>query len=643
MLLRLIGIINSARVLFILIMLITSAHAQESSSQDAQTILHMLDYVSVDYGGSVLYGKVLNEREFNEQREFAEQAAALMNKLPEHPNQAMLIVKAAEIAKSVREKAPADFVSALAQQLHKAVIETYQVPVSPQHLPESLPALALYQQLCLPCHGASGHGDGPLSKGLNPKPADFYNDVRMAQRSVYGLYNSISLGVGRTAMKAFSQLSEEDRWGLAFLVSNFRTTSEQIERGRKLWEKRNYQGPTPDLAALTTITGNEISTRYGDDTRLVYRYLRSEPKALLATPHATLIFSTEQLDLAVARYQEGNPAAAQKLAIAAYLEGFQPMEISLDTLDIQLRRNIEIEMMNVRQLINSGAPVDAVANKVMQTKTLLKQADERLRQGDLSVFKVFASSILILLRESLAGILVLAGLLAFVIKIGQRKARLYIYAGWGSASLLGGLTWVVATWMTELSGFSREITSAITALISSAMLIYFGFWLYNKTHWQTWQALLHDQTDSKLRRRILWALALLSFFVVYRAAFQATLFYEALWIQTSASTKPVIWSGMLTAALVLFVIGWGIFRFGLSLSSKALFTSTSILLAALSIVFAGQGMTSLQKADIITANKIDFTSIPMLGITPTTQTLWAQLIVIGILALGIAVGRRKNK
>lgn len=30
-----------------------------------------------------------------------------------------------------------------------------------------------YEQFCLPCHGATGKGDGPTGKFLTPKPADY--------------------------------------------------------------------------------------------------------------------------------------------------------------------------------------------------------------------------------------------------------------------------------------------------------------------------------------------------------------------------------------------------------------------------------------------------------------------------------------
>jgi high-affinity iron transporter len=178
------------------------ARAGETSDRETQTILHMLDYVSVDYGGAVLYGKVLNESEFTEQLGFADQAADLVHRMPDHPNKAVLVAQAAEIATLVRGKAPADHVSILAQRLRGSIIEAYQVPVAPRRLPEPLPAMAIFQQLCVPCHGATGHGDGQFSSVLNPKPADFHDEVRMGQRSVYALYSSISLGIGNKIGRA---------------------------------------------------------------------------------------------------------------------------------------------------------------------------------------------------------------------------------------------------------------------------------------------------------------------------------------------------------------------------------------------------------------------------------------------------------
>lgn len=46
-----------------------TAQAQ-STEEKAQTVIHMLDYVSVDYPEAVRDGKVADESEYREQREF---------------------------------------------------------------------------------------------------------------------------------------------------------------------------------------------------------------------------------------------------------------------------------------------------------------------------------------------------------------------------------------------------------------------------------------------------------------------------------------------------------------------------------------------------------------------------------------------
>ena len=438
-------------------------------------------------------------------------------------------------------------------------------------------------------------------------------------------------------MAGYPQLSDEQRWALAFLAANFHTPKERLAQGRELWERRDELAAPLNLTLLATLSENEISIRYGDQTGMVFAYLRAEPQllsdALSASRQANLRFASEQLDHALSNYRIGDRDGAQRFAIAAYLEGFDPIEPSLDNLDSQLRRDIEREMMRVRQLLSGDSPTATVAQQIAHTQNLLKQADQLLSQGKLSAGGAFASALFILLREGLEAILVLAAVITFVIKSGRREALVYIHAGWGGALLLGGLTWAAATWLVDISGANREITSGVTALIASAMLIYVGFWLHDKAHAQAWTKFLRDQVGAALEKKTLWTLALISFFAVYREIFETVLFYQALWAQTGEGTRSALWGGMLTAALVLTAIGWGLFRFGIRLPLGPFFSGTSILLAILAVIFAGQGVAALQEAGVVAANAVDFISLPMLGIFPTAQTLLVQASVIGILLL----------
>ncbi|MGC2166227.1 MAG: cytochrome c/FTR1 family iron permease [Gallionella sp.] len=605
--------------------------------RDVQSILHMLDYLSVDYGGAVLFGRILNSGEYLEQAEFAGQALKLINLLPYQPILPELIEDARELARNVGDKANAEIISASAQKLRREIITIYKVPVSPRKIPDAQRAEFLYRQLCVKCHGPDGYGDGPESLKISQKPQNFHDVTRMAKRSVYGLYSTISLGVAGTPMTGFPQLPEEERWGLAFYVSNLHNDPSRVDLGRRLWERRDFQGAIPNLVALSTLTPNEIGIKYGDNTRAVFEFLRSQPDALFSTRHATLAFSTQQLDKSLSEYRNGNKDGALGFAIAAYLEGFEPMEISLINLNAELRLDIEQQMMAIRQAISVGAPSDELAAKIELAKAKLGQADELLREGKLSITGAFVSSLFILLREGLEGILVLAAVIAFVIKSGQRQVLPYIHAGWGGAIVLGLLTWAAAAWLIDISGAGREITSGVTALVASAMLIYVGFWLHDKQKAEVWKTYLQDKVGNALEQKTVWTLTLISFFAIYREIFETVLFYEALWTQTTVGTRPALWSGLLAGSLTLAVVGWGLFRFGLRLPLGKFFSAASLLLGVLAVIFAGQGVASLQDAGIVAISRVNFISLPILGVLPTWQTLLAQAAVIGILIFTYSV------
>lgn len=74
----------------------------------------------------------------------------------------------------------------------------------------------LYAANCLPCHGATGKGDGPVGVTLDPRPAD------LTQHTIPGLHSDGQLWLwitngypGSTRMPAFGEvLSDEDRWHL---------------------------------------------------------------------------------------------------------------------------------------------------------------------------------------------------------------------------------------------------------------------------------------------------------------------------------------------------------------------------------------------------------------------------------------------
>ncbi len=602
-----------------------------------QAILHLLDYVGVDYGGAVEDGKVKSAEEFKEMTEFSARAASQIRALPDNPRRAALVADAEALAKRVAGKVAAADVAAAATKLRWDLIAAYGMQVAPRKAPDLVRAAFLYTANCVSCHGATGHGDGAAAKGLTPAPADFHNAERMSKRSAFGLYNTISLGVADTSMTPFASLPEDNRWALAFYVANLGTPAERVKQGEALW-KASKAGDAlrtafADLGNLATLSADEITARFGADAARVQSYLLAHPEALALEHPSPIAFARQRTAEALAAWEKGDRMEAQRLAVSAYLEGFELAESSLDNVDGDLRMRIEHAMLDLRTALAGAGDAGALREQVKRVDGLLSEADDKLKGEGLSATGAFVSSLIILLREGLEAILLLAAIIAFVSKTGRRDALPWVHAGWIAAFVLGVLTWVVATWFIGISGANREMTEGITALVAAVMLLYVGYWLHGRSQAQAWSRFLKDKVDSALERKTLWAMASVSFLAVYRELFEVILFYEALWTQAGETGQAAVGGGVLAAIAVLAITAWGIFKYSVRLPLGPFFKVMSALLALMAVVFTGQGVAALQEAGVIAIARVPFVTIGMLGVHPTLQTLGAQALMLALVLI----------
>ena len=618
------------------------AAAAPGDNERAQTVIHMLDYVSVDYPEFVKDGKVLDEPEYQEQREFASQSIRLLEQLPAAEGRDALVAKSRELLARSDAKAPGEEVSALARAVTADVVRIYRLVVAPRQAPDLQRAATLFAAQCASCHGAAGRGDGPLAKGMDPAPSNFHDDARMKQRSIFGLYNTITLGVGGTPMRAFSEFDEADRWALAFLAAGLRARPEEVARGEALWTQGRGKESFGDLRALVTSAPQAVQQQGGADADAVRAFLTARPAAIAAARPAPLDLARAKLRESLEAYRKGDRAGARQAAITAYLEGFELVEAALDNVDPQLRRRTEEAMMALRSDIDAARPADAFERRVQEVLGLLDTVDTELSGGEMSPTAAFTSSLLILLREGLEAILVLAAIIAFVRKTGRRDALVYVHIGWIAAALLGVATWFAASRFIRVTGASREVTEGVAALLAAGMLLYVGLWLHNRSHAHAWQSFIREQVTGALGKRTLWAMAGISFLAVYRELFEVILFYETLWAQAGAARHDAVLAGMGTGALLLAMLAWVILKYSVRLPLGLFFSATSWLLVALAVVFVGHGVAALQEAGWLVATPVDFVAVPLLGVHSNLQGLLAQAAALA-LTMGVLLAGRRSR
>jgi high-affinity iron transporter len=603
----------------------------------------MLDYLGVDYPEAVKDGHVADQGEYDEQLEFSANVRVMIGELPARPERAGLEAAAAGLAGAIRDKRPGDEVAKLAGELRGRITEVYRVQVSPRQAPDLASAPAEFATHCAVCHGAAGRGDGPAAKGLTPPPADLTDAARQAQLSVFGLYNTITLGIAGTGMTGFPALSEAQRWALAFHVSTLAGAGDERARGAGLWKGGTGKRELGDLRALVMATPREMTERLGGDGAAVLAYLRGEPRAVGVGRESAIDLSVRLLGESVEAYRRGDAPRAHRLAVTGYLEGFELVEAPLAAVDGALNTRVESEMMRYRSMVQAGAPVEAVEAQARAVQALLGTARQRLDAVRLSPTTIFTSALVILLREGLEAILVLAALIALLIKSGRREALRHVHAGWIAALALGGLTWLAASYLIALSGADREIAEGVTAFLAAGMLLYVGLWMHRHAHAARWKAFIETRVASALSGRTRWALASISFLAVYREAFETVLFYQALWLEAGPDGHLAVGAGFAAAVVGLAALAWLILKAGLRLPVGWFFGVGSVLMAVLAVVLAGKGIAALQEAGSLPVEPLDLPAIPSLGLYPTWQGVLTQLAVVVLVVGAFASSRRRER
>lgn len=631
------------RSLFLFILLAFPVYLLAANSQQQttlQSLLHSLDYIAVDYPGAVIDGVVQDAGEYAEQTEFAAQMTVLLGRLPDTPQRRDIRSQIEGVQNSIAGRASGGKVAAQCRQISSRLIAIYNVEVTPRRVPSLEQGKQLFQAQCTQCHGVTGFGDGPQAAGLAPPPANFHDAGRQSKRSIYSLYSTITLGVNGTAMPAFDQFSESQRWALAFYASDFFANDKLRQQGASLWAEGTKKGVIKNIDQLTLLTPAEARQQGGEDAEALLAYLRANPEKLMPDSKNALQISRRKLAESLAAYDAGKPVAAYELAMSAYLDGFELTEGHLKTIAPELRKQVELSMAGLRKAVKAGKPIAEVEQQHRLILLQLDQVQTVLVDVGGSVMVILLSSMLILLREGLEAILVLAAIGAFLAKADRSHHFNYIHLGWISAVVLGIVTWVVAQHYIDISGASREMTEGIAALVASAMLLYVGFWLHRQSNARQWQKFLHGKLDGQITKGAVWGLVLVAFIAVYREVLETVLFYQAFWLQSPPSGQRYIIIGFVIALVALVILAWAIFRFSVRLPLRPFFLTNAVLLFVLSVVYAGKGIVALQEAGKLPVNPVRFPEIDLLGIYPNAESLGLQAMVLILGAVWLLLQRK---
>lgn len=370
---------------------------------------------------------------------------------------------------------------------------------------------------------------------------------------------------------------------------------------------------------------------------------------------------TAILDKAYKAATSGNGDEGSALVNNAYYQYYEKLGFEKNVMNAisgDRVSQVEYQFKMTRKTMRDGGSDKEIKQLVDDLKSWLVKDAAILdggASGNVNGFtKLVTSSagqaFLILIREGLEALLVVAAVIAYLVKSGNKRFAKWIYLGVVAGLAGSGLVAVLFTFLFGGSGPIQEISEGVCALIATLMLLWTSNWMLNKSSVEAWNNYIRNKTEAAvagaqskvesgqgLGLGMIASLAMLSFLAVFREGAETVIFYES--IYSMSQDAHGMWVGGLAAAAVLIVI-FLILRFtSVKIPIGPFFLVTSILMAALVVIFAGGGIHALIEGDLIEGTYLS--TVPTndwIGLYPYVETITAQVIAAIAVVVLFVVG-----
>ena len=447
------------------------------------------------------------------------------------------------------------------------------------------------------------------------------------------------------------------------------------------------------LKAMIREDGNKLAAMQGGVQSETKYYLRGELSAqdpypeYSADPNAAAKYANwyeaatlvkELLDTSYLAYLDKDFDAARDNLYTAYYTVYE--ESGLDhalytDLSVKERKAMDECFADLESLIDNGetgfrknkfrTATDVAKNTVLKyaksidTRNEEKKAAEAAETAAAEPAQVeeqqsdprlltFLGAFGIIVREGLEAILVIAAIIAYLVKSGNRKSLRSVYIGAGAGILASFAAAAVLAWAKQAfvgAGLAQEIIEGVTALIAVCVLFYVSNWMISKAEAASWTRFIDGKVQSSVQTGSAFALGFTAFLSVFREGAEVVLFYQPM---LSEGNPGMVWAGFGVGCVLLVFIYLAITKLSIKLPIKIFFTATSILMAVMCVSFLGSGIKELAEGNVfdltlrvpgVPENDI----IQIFGIYPWLETLLPQLILSIILLVTFMIAHYRGR
>ena len=438
------------------------------------------------------------------------------------------------------------------------------------------------------------------------------------------------------------------------------------------------------LKAMIREDGNKLAAMQGGVQSETKFYLRGELSATdpyaeySADPNAAAKYASwyeaatlvkELLDTSYMAYLDKDFDAATDNLNTAYYSVYEESGLGhaiYTDLSVKERQTMEKSFSDLRSLVASGTEkyqknkfrttTDKAKNTVLKYAKAIDTKNEEAKAAEAGAepdaaaesepaeekqsdpkLLTFLGAFGIIVREGLEAILVIAAIIAYLVKSGNGRSVKNVYIGAVAGIAASFAAAAVLAWAKQAfvgAGLAQEIIEGITALIAVCVLFYVSNWMISKAEAASWSRFIDGKVQSSVEQGSSFALAFTAFLSVFREGAEVVLFYQPM---LSEGNPGMVWAGFGAGCVLLVFVYLAITKLSIKLPIKVFFTATSILMAVMCVSFLGSGIKELAEGNVfdltlrvpgIPENDV----IQIFGIYPWLETLVPQLI-LGIVLL----------
>lgn len=365
-------------------------------------------------------------------------------------------------------------------------------------------------------------------------------------------------------------------------------------------------------------------------------WLKSSPSADIDVIKSVL----DQMETAVA-------AGDYTLAQSARLEAYAILEVGpearLRVFAPQL--SIDIESLfwygtdmqrGLAYLLSNEAPLA----QVKETRAVLdKKLVEALEvvKGDNAPVAVATNASIIVFREGLEAVLILASLLGSLKMGANRRFRKPIWWGVVASLVATVLTFLLARSLLASLARYGEALEAVVSLVAIAVLLLITNWFFHKVYWTGWIASFHTKKKSLIGGEVGQKLGLvaLGFTSIYREGLETVLFLQALVLEGGIAT---VMAGVAVGLAGTVLVGIVVFTLQAKLPYKKMLVATGVMIGFVLLIMVGNTVHVMQLVGWVPIHSIPGLEIPYwagmwFGLYNTWETILLQ-VAAGTFVIG---------